>query len=82
MDFEGENLFAGTIVSNQFANLTISSDELLVMIFDTANPTGGDTDLASNTLGNVLILSEDGDSSDPDDNAKGGNNLFRLERSS
>ena len=42
------------------------------MIFDTANPTGGDTDLASDTLGNVLILSEDGDSSDPDDNAKGG----------
>lgn len=42
------------------------------MIFDTANPTGGDTDLASTDQGNVLIISEDGDSSDPDDNAQGG----------
>ena len=42
------------------------------MIFDTANPTGGDSDLASDTLGNVLILSEDGDSTNPDDNDTGG----------
>ncbi len=42
------------------------------MVFDTENVTGGDTDLASDTLGKVLIISEDGDTSDPDDNAKGG----------
>ncbi|MEO1523317.1 MAG: type I secretion protein, partial [Cyanobacteria bacterium J06633_2] len=43
-----------------------------VMIFDTANITGGDDDLASDILGNVLIISEDGDSSDADDAAQGG----------
>ncbi|MEO0678283.1 MAG: hypothetical protein AAFZ02_12080, partial [Pseudomonadota bacterium] len=42
------------------------------MIFDSANPTGGDHDLETDTLGNVLIISEDGDSHDPDDNAGGG----------
>ncbi len=42
------------------------------MIFDTANPTGGDSDLETSNLGSALIISEDGDSSDPDDNAGGG----------
>lgn len=46
------------------------------MIFDTANPTGGDNDLATTTEGNVLILSEDGDASDPDDN--GGGAIFTF----
>ncbi|MEO0362400.1 MAG: SdrD B-like domain-containing protein, partial [Pseudomonadota bacterium] len=41
------------------------------MIFDTNNPTGGDDDLATSTQNNVLIISEDFDSSDPDDNAAG-----------
>ena len=76
LDFEESDLAAGTIVTNQFTGVTISSDKLPVMIFDTANPTGGDTDLASDTLGKVLILSEDGDSSDPDDNATGGSIYF------
>ena len=76
LDFEGENLSAGTVVNEQFDNLTISSDRLLPMIFDTANPTGGDTDLASDTLGNVLILSEDGNSNNPDDSAMGGTIFF------
>lgn len=67
------------------------------MIFDTANPTGGDFDLGTphgslgqgrgrgegagtgndTPLGNVLIISEDGDSADPDDNADGG--VLRLD---
>jgi len=76
LDFEAGNLAPGTTVTEQFDNLTISSDELPLMIFDTSNPTGGDTDLASDTLGNVLILSEDGDSSDPDDSAAGGTIFF------
>ncbi len=48
-----------------------------VMAFDTANPTGGDNDLATGNLGNVLILSEDRDGNDPDDNASGG--TFNIE---
>lgn len=42
------------------------------LIFDTANPTGEDYDLASETLGKVLILSEDRGTDDPDDNMWGG----------
>ncbi|MEB3213404.1 MAG: glycerophosphodiester phosphodiesterase family protein, partial [Leptolyngbyaceae bacterium] len=76
IDFEGEGLSAGTMVTDQFSGLTISTNKLGVMIFDTANPTGGDDDLASDTLGNVLIISEDGDSTDPDDDAKGGTIQF------
>ena len=45
------------------------------MIFDARHPTGGDHDLAGGD-GNVLIVSEDNDSSDPDDNAKGGKVTF------
>ena len=76
LDFEGEDLSAGTIITNQFYNLEVSSDELPVMIFDTSEPTGLDTDLASDILDNVLILSEDGDASDPDDSATGGTIYF------
>ena len=49
------------------------------MIFDSANPTGGDDDLGSDTLGGVLIISEDGDSTDPDDNAAGGSICFDFD---
>ncbi len=71
IDFEGPA--AGTIVTDQFEGATFSTlSEFGVMIFDTANITGGDQDLASDTLGNVLIVSEDGDSSNPDDAAQGG----------
>ncbi len=72
---------AGTVIDDEYAGVTISatggSGE--AMIFDTANPTGGDTDLASNALGGVLIISEDGDSSDPDDNASGGSIFFDFD---
>ena len=49
------------------------------MIFNTAHPTGGDDDLESSNLGNVLIISEDGDSSDPDDNGRGGTVTFDFD---
>ena len=49
------------------------------MIFDTANPTGRDRDLATDTQGSVLIISEDNDSSDPDDEAHGGEIQFRFD---
>ncbi len=81
LDFN--DLSAGDVVGGQYAGngVTISSgtDGKPVMIFDTANPTGGDHDLATGNLGNVLIISEDGDSSDPDDNAGGGTFIFDFD---
>lgn len=80
LDFE--NLAAGDIVNNQYEGqgVTISSSSYNpAMVFDTDNPTGGDYDLATNNLGNVLIISEDGDSSDPDDNAGGGSICFTFD---
>ncbi|MEM7351343.1 MAG: SdrD B-like domain-containing protein [Acidobacteriota bacterium] len=104
-DFEGNALPAGTILSDQLASfgITVSSANPAnpPMIFDSANPTGGDDDLGTPNetatppgpgvgsggeagqpgqnlvaLGNVLILSEDGDVTDPDDNAGGGTLIF------
>ncbi len=49
------------------------------MVFDTAHPTGGDWDLYSKTQGKAIILSEDGDSDDPDDNADGGTLTFEFD---
>ncbi len=78
------DLGTGTIVDSEFSKegVTISgwtnwctSDR--AMIFDSAHPTGGDRDLHTHNLGNVLIISEDGDSHDPDDNARGG--LLRFD---
>ena len=72
IDFDEGNLPAGTVITDQFEGLSISTpEEFGVMIFDTNNPTGGDDDLGAG-IGNALIISEDGDSSDPDDNAAGG----------
>jgi len=73
INFDGHNLAAGTLVSNQFDGVEFSTpSEFGVMLFDTNNITGEDSDLASTDLDNVLIISEDGDSADPDDNAAGG----------
>ena len=41
------------------------------MIFDSKNPTGGDPDLQAPGVGMILIYSEDGDTSDPDDGIGG-----------
>ena len=84
VDFEGDDLAAGTIINEQYANigLTIStSTEFGAMLFDTNNPTGEDFDLAAADLGNVLVISEDGDTSDPDDNAQGGTLTFEWDNS-
>ena len=73
LDFEGDDLESGTVITDQFDGITIATDtEFGAMLFDTDNPTGGDADLASDDLDNVLIISEDGDSSDADDNGDGG----------
>ncbi|MEM9851068.1 MAG: hypothetical protein AAF761_03620, partial [Pseudomonadota bacterium] len=66
----------GTILDDEYASLGVRidtpNDKNPAMVFDTAKPTGGDHDLATSNLGKVLIISEDGDSHDPDDNAGGG----------
>ncbi len=61
------------------------------MVFDSNNPTGSDNDLAGpfdnpftapNEMldaGNLLIISEDGDASDPDDDARGGSLQFLFD---
>lgn len=89
------NLPAGTIMSDQFESLGVHFEAFnndpshpdLPILFDTANPTGGDTDLQTPGYGAnnnaphamVLILAEDdvdadGDGliDDPDDEAAGG----------
>ncbi|AFY38467.1 Cna B domain protein [[Leptolyngbya] sp. PCC 7376] len=82
-DGTGHALAAGTVIDTEYSDLgvTISatggSDQ--AMIFDSANPTGGDGDLATATEGNILIISEDGDSSDPDDEAHGGELIFKFD---
>lgn len=71
-------------------NVTVDSNGQndIAMIFDTDNPTGNDSDLAApfndgagGTLspGKVLIISEDGDSSDPDDERSGGKITFTFD---
>ncbi|MEZ6210073.1 MAG: hypothetical protein R3B46_02330 [Phycisphaerales bacterium] len=89
VDFEGFG--AGTVMSNQIPGMTISAINNngpdIAMIFDSSNWTGGDNDLQTpgyhptnnQSLGKILIISEDGDSSDPDDEADGGRLYFDLD---
>ncbi len=77
------SLAAGTVVDNEYQTqgVTVSAvgGSNQAMIFDSSNPTGGDSDLGSDTLGGLLIISEDGDSDDPDDNACGGSIFFDFD---
>ena len=74
---------AGTIIDDEYADLGVtvsaSGGSGDAMIFDSSNPTGSDSDLASDTLEGLLIVSEDGDQSDPDDNAGGGSLFFDFD---
>ena len=73
INFDGHNLTAGTLITDQFNGVQFSSSSKFgLMLFDTNQVTGEDFDLSANDLGNVLIISEDGDLTDPDDNAAGG----------
>ncbi|MEM6941450.1 MAG: Hint domain-containing protein [Pseudomonadota bacterium] len=68
---------AGTVIEDTYrvshgVSVTAVGGSGQAMIFDSAAPTGGDDDLASDRLQGLLIISEDGDSSDPDDAAGGG----------
>ncbi|MEM1159491.1 MAG: SdrD B-like domain-containing protein [Pseudomonadota bacterium] len=79
LDFEGFS--AGDILTD-LDGLTISASGGSgdAMIFDSQNPTGGDSDLETQVTqqGNILIISEDGDSGDPDD-AIGGTITFDFD---
>jgi len=70
-NISGQNISGATFTVTNNSGTDISASHPL-MIFDSANPTGGDNDLATPSFGNILIISEDGDASDPDDNAGGG----------
>lgn len=77
----GELVFDGvTFTASRAQDGDAPADD--AMIFDAANPTGGDWDLSQPAQGNVLIISEDGDSSDPDDNAHGGTITATLDQPS
>lgn len=67
---DGGTLVLDGVTFEAIKNGASTADD--AMIFDAANPTGGDNDLFQPANGNVLIISEDHDSSDPDDNAGGG----------
>jgi len=95
------NLAAGTEITNQFAGLGFNVSAVnktggpkKAIIFDSANPTGGDTDLVTpgygfgNTEaeGRILIIAEneidannDGLIDSPDDEATGGNIFFDFD---
>jgi serine-aspartate repeat-containing protein C/D/E len=86
LDFEGLN--SGAVVNDQFAGVTITAQRATnntaandAMIFDSNAPTGGDHDLEYTGRGNILIISEDNDSSDADD-AIGGTITFDFDNPS
>ena len=79
LDFEEAS--AGDFITTQYGGVAVSANGFGAMVFDSGNVTGGDTDLGAPftdangiTLdpGNILIVSEDGDASDPDDRGAGG----------
>ncbi|MFK7835564.1 MAG: tandem-95 repeat protein [Sulfitobacter sp.] len=75
---------AGTVVDDEYLatdGVTVSAvgGSGLAMLFDSNNPTGDDDDLGSDTLDGLLIISEDGDSDDPDDFDGGGSIFFDFE---
>lgn len=76
VDGNGTPTSAGALAANLWAaqGLTISTldSSKPAMLFDSANPTGGDEDLGTPDQGMVLIISEDGIQSEPDDSWNGG----------
>jgi hypothetical protein len=86
-DAVGDPLAAGTIMTDQYAGLGLTISQIGrvgqpafgAMIFDSFNPTGGDEDLRTTDKGNVLIISEDGNSANPDDAWFGGSFIFDFD---
>ncbi|QUJ77526.1 tandem-95 repeat protein [Sulfitobacter albidus] len=76
-------LTQGETVTNQFEaeGVVISAvangtGRNQALIFDSANPTAADPDLGTTTQENILIISEDGSTDVPNDNASGGTFVF------
>jgi hypothetical protein len=82
-----EDAAAGDTAALQFDGFSVTAQrdgdradsENDAMIFDSAAPTGGDSDLGYSAQGNILIISEDNDASDPDDEAHGGTITFEFD---
>ncbi len=85
-----DQLEAGQTVRDQYGDLgvTISSrgfdgnfdpDVNVPMVFDSAHPSGDDSDLATYFDEMLLIISQDGDSGNPSDNRNGGDLVFDFE---
>lgn len=70
----------GALVSDLGNGISVSANGFGAMVFnsDPAQTTGGDSDLEVNQ-GGVLIVSEDGDQSDPDDKGNGGTFTFTFD---
>lgn len=75
-DFEGDNLstfYPGDIINQIVPGNGYTIDVVAkgcskkAMIFDAAAPTGGDADLSIPAKGNILIVSQDGNSTNPND---------------
>ena len=80
------NLATGENVTNQYEDIGVRVSATSTppgkdqaMIFDSNAPTGGDTDLGTDNLDNVLIISEDGDATAPNDNETGGAFTFKFD---
>lgn len=89
VDAHGQFLKAGQIPRNLpggitrisgWRNTRHGSRRALPMVFDTNNPTGGDFDLRRRWWGNVLIMSENGNSADPKANRRGATFQFDFNR--
>ena len=83
--YDGVRIFGRRVLPDG----TILRNVNRAMIFDTGELTGQDADLfgpftsedgqSTYDAGNILIVSEDGDGSDPDDSASGGRLVFRFD---
>ena len=73
---DGVSVMAMKVVHTKVGPTLVEAE---AMVFDTTMITGGDRDLAGNGQGKILIVSEDGDGSDPDDNGAGGVLTFKSD---
>jgi len=68
------------VSAQRFLNRNNAKKKAVPMAFDTVHPTGRDFDLATDDLGMVLIVSEDGVAWNPDNNHNGGVFTFKFNR--
>ena len=76
---EGDFVSNYGVVSVYGYNSRFNHNKAMIFDSDRTPATGNDDDLTVNS-GNILIISEDGDSNDPDDNASGGVFTFTFKK--